>query len=125
MGEDHRETASILSAFGDVCVQAWQSCKGSQEGKRGYTCGLWQVLHSLAARVGPEEVGGAVWMHGVRWEPAFTAVCEVMSYQVRSRHFISLIGSSSSNLGALLKGTIAHSAGLMQRIGLQVLGVRC
>ena len=48
-------------------VQAWGSCKGSREGKRGYTCGLWLVLHSLAAHVAPEDSGGAFFMTSLRY----------------------------------------------------------
>ena len=46
----------------DALVRAhpWRSCAGSVEGTRGYTCGLWTLLHTLAARApGPE--GGAAW----------------------------------------------------------------
>ena len=32
---------------------------------RGYTCGLWLLFHSLAARVGG-DTGGALWMAAVR-----------------------------------------------------------
>ena len=46
-------------------VQPWRSCKGSVPERRGYTCGLWMLFHSLAARVtGP--TGGALWMAAVR-----------------------------------------------------------
>ena len=36
----------------DALVRAhpWRSCAGSVEGTRGYTCGLWTLLHTLAAR---------------------------------------------------------------------------
>ena len=30
-------------------VQEWGSCRVSRENSRGYTCGLWLLLHSLAA----------------------------------------------------------------------------
>ena len=46
-------------------MQAWRSCAGSIPERRGYTCGLWLLFHSLAARVsGP--TGGALWMAAVR-----------------------------------------------------------
>jgi len=44
----------------------WGSCKGSQEGTRGYTCGLWLALHSLAAHAAPEDSGGAFFMASLR-----------------------------------------------------------
>ena len=47
-------------------VQEWGSCRGSRETSRGYTCGLWLLLHSLAARSTPPETVGAFWMAAVR-----------------------------------------------------------
>ena len=38
----------------------WRSCAGSVEGKRGYTCGVWMLFHSLAARSAPVSSTGAV-----------------------------------------------------------------
>lgn len=55
-------------------VQAWRSCKGSRDNTRGYTCGLWQLLHSLAARLEDQEHGGAFWMHTVRCSAALQAL---------------------------------------------------
>ena len=52
--------------LGDCLGQAWRSCNSTREGRRGYTCGLWQVLHSLAARAPSDDSGGAAWMHAVR-----------------------------------------------------------
>lgn len=45
--------------------QTWHSCQGSQPHTRGYTCGLWQLFHSLAVGV-PDTNGGLLWMEGVR-----------------------------------------------------------
>ena len=47
-------------------MQEWGSCRGSRETSRGYTCGLWLLLHSLAARSTPPETVGAFWMAAVR-----------------------------------------------------------
>eukprot|EP00928_Gymnodinium_smaydae_P065967 TRINITY_DN49031_c0_g1_i1.p1 TRINITY_DN49031_c0_g1~~TRINITY_DN49031_c0_g1_i1.p1 ORF type:complete len:552 (-),score=33.02 TRINITY_DN49031_c0_g1_i1:150-1805(-) len=33
-----------------VYKRGWRSCRGSWPNKRGYTCGLWSLFHSLAAR---------------------------------------------------------------------------
>ena len=49
-----------------VVMQEWQECKGSKAGRRGYTCGLWLLLHSLAAESQPEQSGGAFWMTAVK-----------------------------------------------------------
>ena len=60
----------------------WRSCAGSAEGKRGYTCGLWNVFHALAARAPavhdgsprrgvpldaatPRDTGGSAWFASV------------------------------------------------------------
>ena len=55
-----------MQRLGVILVQAWRSCKGSKEGKRGYTCGLWQMMHSLAARIADEDKGGAMWLRTIR-----------------------------------------------------------
>lgn len=47
-------------------TEEWEGCKGSKPGRRGYTCGLWLLLHSLAADSQPEDTGGAFWMTTVR-----------------------------------------------------------
>ena len=47
-------------------LQEWGSCRGSRETSRGYTCGLWLLLHSLAARSAPPETVGAFWMTAVK-----------------------------------------------------------
>ena len=31
-------------------AEEWRACAGSTPGKRGYTCGLWLLFHSSAAR---------------------------------------------------------------------------
>ena len=49
-----------------MAVQEWGACKGTRENSRGFTCGLWLLLHSLAARARPEATGGAFWMAAVR-----------------------------------------------------------
>lgn len=46
--------------------EEWDGCKGSKPGRRGYTCGLWLLLHSLAAESLPEETGGTFWMTAVK-----------------------------------------------------------
>jgi thiol oxidase len=44
---------------------AWGACAGSSQGSRGYSCGLWTLLHALAARVEPEH-GAPLWLAGAR-----------------------------------------------------------
>ena len=55
-------------------MQEYGSCKGSREGTRGYSCGLWLLLHSLAAHVKPEASGGAFFMASLRWSPLYLAI---------------------------------------------------
>ncbi|KAK9819339.1 hypothetical protein WJX74_007870 [Apatococcus lobatus] len=72
---DNGPAAEILQL--PICGQAlepaqpahepeWFMCRGSKAGSRGYTCGLWLLLHSLAARVEPASNGGAVWMAAIK-----------------------------------------------------------
>uniref|UniRef100_A0A061S7X1 Sulfhydryl oxidase n=1 Tax=Tetraselmis sp. GSL018 TaxID=582737 RepID=A0A061S7X1_9CHLO len=44
-------------------IQPWRSCKGSRPDTRGYTCGVWSLLHATAAIL-PED-GGRAWMEAV------------------------------------------------------------
>jgi len=37
--------------------RGWSSCRGTYPGKRGYTCGLWMMFHSLAARSNDDSAG--------------------------------------------------------------------
>lgn len=46
--------------------QEWAGCRGSTPESRGYTCGLWQLLHALAARLPDEANAGAVWLAAVK-----------------------------------------------------------
>ncbi|XP_052198900.1 sulfhydryl oxidase 2-like isoform X2 [Diospyros lotus] len=43
----------------------WMFCRGSRNGTRGFSCGLWVLLHSLSVRVDDGET-----------QSAFTAICE-------------------------------------------------
>ena len=49
-----------------VAWQEWRACKGSNENTRGYTCGLWMVLHSLAARASMAPHAGREYLDAVR-----------------------------------------------------------
>ena len=50
-----------------LCTQEWKACKSSIENKRGYTCGLWLLFHSLAGRIEPTDSGGALWMTAIKY----------------------------------------------------------
>lgn len=47
-------------------LQEWQSCRGTRPDSRGYTCGLWQLFHTLASRLPETENAGAVWLAAVK-----------------------------------------------------------
>ncbi|PRW57447.1 Sulfhydryl oxidase 1 [Chlorella sorokiniana] len=44
----------------------WSGCRGSVADKRGYTCGLWQLFHTLASRLPDSDNSGAVWLAAVK-----------------------------------------------------------
>ncbi|CAL8464340.1 g3875 [Coccomyxa elongata] len=67
------QAAGPGQAFNQIAIcgetaspKEWGSCKGSRGNSRGFTCGLWLLLHSLAAHATPEATGGAFWMTSVR-----------------------------------------------------------
>jgi thiol oxidase len=43
----------------------WGGCRGSSPNTRGYTCGLWQLLHALAAQLPDAPGAGAAWLAAV------------------------------------------------------------
>ena len=49
-----------------ACAQAWSGCRGSIPDRRGYTCGLWQLFHTLASRLPDTDNSGAVWLAAVK-----------------------------------------------------------
>ncbi|GFR41875.1 hypothetical protein Agub_g2658, partial [Astrephomene gubernaculifera] len=53
----------------------WESCRGSQPDSRGYSCGLWEMLHTLALRL-PEQGG--------RGGPAATMMAFLLQF---NKHF--------------------------------------
>lgn len=58
--------ACFPAAPGLLPLQEWQSCRGTLPDSRGYTCGLWQLFHSLASRLPETENAGAVWLAAVK-----------------------------------------------------------
>ncbi|GMH40117.1 hypothetical protein BSKO_08021 [Bryopsis sp. KO-2023] len=45
-------------------MMEWATCKGSLPNSRGFTCGVWSLMHSMAARV-PETNGAKTWHAGM------------------------------------------------------------
>jgi thiol oxidase len=56
----------------EICVDTafdgkWKACAGSSPHTRGYTCGLWQLFHSLSVRLASHEIqAGKRWLTAVR-----------------------------------------------------------
>ncbi|GJP66245.1 hypothetical protein CLOP_g23140 [Closterium sp. NIES-67] len=44
----------------DLPSGTWDQCKSKIKDRRGYSCGLWLLFHSLSVRVGPEQGGWCV-----------------------------------------------------------------
>eukprot|EP00892_Ulva_mutabilis_P006182 jgi/Ulvmu1/3936/UM018_0159.1 len=57
--------AAAAGAAGRAPSGQYVSCRGSTPATRGYTCGLWMLLHSLAAGM-PERKGPERFMRGLR-----------------------------------------------------------
>ncbi|KAL4553161.1 hypothetical protein Ndes2526B_g03039 [Nannochloris sp. 'desiccata'] len=69
-GNEHAALPAALhdvKICGDTEFNDWTGCKGSLPSSRGYTCALWQLFHTLAARL-PENdaLSGARWMTAIR-----------------------------------------------------------
>lgn len=77
-------TLPVCGKHTHVKADQWQQCKGSLPTSRGYTCGLWLLFHSLAARV-PDHMGGALWITGVHGYVAQFFACD----QCRE-HFLAM-----------------------------------
>ena len=54
--------------------KSWGGCAGSIPDKRGFTCGLWQLLHALSLGIADGNVG--VWVEGVKSFTEFFFGCE-------------------------------------------------
>lgn len=64
-GEDHVTDPKALTEV-QICgtseFEDWKGCKGSIPDSRGYTCGLWQLFHSLSVRLPEGDVSGQEWL---------------------------------------------------------------
>ena len=110
-----RLSAHKVCGEGHVGPLAWRQCEGSVEGKRGYTCGLWLLFHSLAARSvvsssQKNDYAGATWLATVsRWVEHFFP-CESCR-----NHFIEMVnekdgvGSVATKTDGVLWSWRAHN----------------
>ncbi|CAH1449516.1 unnamed protein product [Lactuca virosa] len=61
----------------------WMFCRGSKNGTRGFSCGLWVLLHSLSVRVENEES-----------QMTFTSICDFIhkffACEECSQHFYNM-----------------------------------
>jgi thiol oxidase len=69
-GNEHAAFPAALNDVkicGDTQFQDWTGCKGSLPSSRGYTCALWQLFHTLGARLPENDArSGARWMTAIR-----------------------------------------------------------
>ncbi|KAI8476383.1 MAG: hypothetical protein J3K34DRAFT_516537 [Monoraphidium minutum] len=63
----------------------WGACRGSVPYSRGYTCGLWLLFHTIAARVA-EEDGGRQMMAALRGFATHYFMCSVCQ-----EHFLEML----------------------------------
>ena len=97
----------------------WDTCLGTQEGTRGYTCGVWLLLHALAARVGAdadgvELTGDAATYAGERWMAAVEGwITRFFPCDECRSHFLEMIDDDGESVqgasDALLWSWRAHN----------------
>ena len=67
-------------------VPRWTDCAGSVEGLRGYTCGVWMLLHALAVRAPTSGISNERFIEAIEgWVREFFPCAECR------KHFLSLI----------------------------------
>lgn len=59
--------------------------------RRGYTCGLWQLFHTLASRLPDSENSGAVWLAAVKGFVASYFQCSECA-----KHFVRHAGGEEA-----------------------------
>ncbi|CEF99460.1 Thioredoxin, conserved site [Ostreococcus tauri] len=85
----------IARGTAGTIVPRWTDCKGSVEGMRGYTCGLWTLLHAISVRVPLSKVSNAEFINALEgWIRVFFP-CE----ECRA-HFLSLIENPETGFDA-------------------------
>jgi thiol oxidase len=75
-------------------VPRWVECAGSVDGLRGYTCGVWTLLHAMAARVPGSSITNAEFIRAVEGWVRHFFPCE----ECRT-HFLSLIENPETGFG--------------------------
>jgi hypothetical protein len=78
---------------------AWGTCAGSAPGLRGYSCGLWTLLHALAARAEPAH-GGGDWLGGARAFIGSFFTCTDCSRHFMDRTAAADVAALSAGRGA-------------------------
>ena len=92
--EDAATPAALreVKICGDSAFEDWKECKGSIPSGRGYTCGLWQLFHSLSVGVSDEDSrSGARWLIAVRGFVKHFFQCSDCS-----RNFVAFASSESA-----------------------------
>lgn len=72
-------------------MQDWRSCKGSQPGARGYTCGLWLLFHALASRLPDQPSVGAAWLATIKAFVKHFFQCDDCS-----KHFLAMASDAEA-----------------------------
>eukprot|EP01025_Chloroclados_australasicus_P043417 TRINITY_DN4643_c0_g2_i1.p1 TRINITY_DN4643_c0_g2~~TRINITY_DN4643_c0_g2_i1.p1 ORF type:complete len:509 (-),score=54.13 TRINITY_DN4643_c0_g2_i1:1998-3524(-) len=108
LGSPEKELKAYKVCGEDVVIADWKSCKGSREDTRGYTCGLWNLFHSLSTRV-EEQLGGLTWLRGVEAYVRYFFACSTCQ-----KHFMQMITSKeaqqiSSRRDAVMWMWMAHN----------------
>lgn len=89
--EPSRSLSSFRVCGRDAASLPWHGCRGSLPHTRGFTCGVWSLLHSTAANL-PED-GGTYWISAVRGYISHFFQCSDCS-----RHFTARIDKPDAAL---------------------------
>jgi len=94
-GESASNPAALaaVAICGDSQFNDWTDCKGSKTNTRGYTCGLWLLFHSLAARMPENDPrAGERWLAGIRGYIQYFFQCSDCA-----KHFLSYATSPEAS----------------------------
>eukprot|EP00210_Caulerpa_lentillifera_P009046 g8633.t1 len=90
--KDSLKPKELMSKF-KICgvqykVTKWSDCAGSKPNRRGFTCGVWQLLHALT--VGIEDHRVQLWVTGIEAFGQYFFGCDECA-----KHFIKTMESSN------------------------------
>eukprot|EP00239_Pterosperma_sp_CCMP1384_P008996 CAMPEP_0197867964 /NCGR_PEP_ID=MMETSP1438-20131217/45033_1 /TAXON_ID=1461541 /ORGANISM="Pterosperma sp., Strain CCMP1384" /LENGTH=399 /DNA_ID=CAMNT_0043486641 /DNA_START=669 /DNA_END=1868 /DNA_ORIENTATION=+ len=89
------QTWRVCGKDSKAATDDWRSCKGSLESTRGYSCGLWQLFHTLAANMDksdlPRTAVGKKWLNVIRQFISVFFMCD----ECRT-HFLQMAGTDEA-----------------------------